>query len=627
MILRVLVVFVALACTGCVALGFDDDVELVYEADASLDNAKFGEDLRALVLRRLGAAQIGADVTTEGRSLRIVVDEPLSSAVDELVVWRGTVELYEPIEGHAPIEGTREDVEKAALVGAPTGGRILVEPIRETGRFRTRAVRASPFGELGDATLVSWGPKGTLRLRAPPTSSSGGAIAQARTRPTIVARGRTSLGAPSFDGEVLVLSFGEGARAYARAQKERHLLLTPRLPHLRRIDAVGLPPNRSLATACVVVPIVLSILWLAFVRRFDRAHPEPLWLVGVTFVLGALATLPAGIAEIAATRVSPWLDPRLVTFGGQAFALPLAFVVMTVVIGFSEEGAKLAAAVFASRRREFDEPVDGIVYGIVASLGFAAAENARYFVLGRLAPPLVIGRCFMSVPAHMFTGALWGYALGARLLGRTRISRWFLFAAAAHGLFDALLSTEGMGTLAVVLNVALASTFVVLVRRALRHGIVEPEMLAISPEERRLFRAGRPALFWLSAVGLHVTAFAIFLLGAWYQLARHRPALPFVVGSTVALALFGFAAYGVSAAVPLDVAIDDWGVTFAGAARPWRKIRGFARKDRAIEIDCEAGPLILGPAAPSVLDAIAAELTAHLGGSPNERKLTLESAR
>src|SRR6185295_2276748 len=145
----------------------------------------------------------------------------------------------------------------------------------DTGRFRTRAVHATPFGELGDATLVSWGPKGTVRLRAPASTVSGIAAAEAKKRATIVGRGRTSLGAPSFDGDVLVVSFGTDAHAYARAQKERHLLVTPRLPRLRRIDAVGLPPNTTLATACVIVPIVLSILWLAFVRRFDRAHPEP----------------------------------------------------------------------------------------------------------------------------------------------------------------------------------------------------------------------------------------------------------------------------------------------------------------------------------------------------------------
>ena len=35
----------------------------------------------------------------------------------------------------------------------------------------------------------------------------------------------------------------------------------------------------------LLVPLVLSCAWLAFVRRFDRLHPEPVWLVAVVFAL------------------------------------------------------------------------------------------------------------------------------------------------------------------------------------------------------------------------------------------------------------------------------------------------------------------------------------------------------
>src|SRR5690606_6475569 len=160
--------------------------------------------------------------------------------------------------------------------------------------------------------------------------------------------------------------------------------------------------------------------------------------------------------------------------------LPLAIAVFTLVVGLVEEGSKRLATQLAVRRPELDEPVDGIVYAIVASLGFAAAENIRYFALGRMTAPLVIARTFMSVPAHMFFGALWGYALGAKLVDpRTRTWPWLLLSALLHGLYDALLSTDGAGALAVVLNLGLATAFVLLVRRALRHGVVTDEMRAI----------------------------------------------------------------------------------------------------------------------------------------------------
>src|SRR5262245_18337774 len=107
-----------------------------------------------------------------------------------------------------------------------------------------------------------------------------------------------------------------------------------------------------------------------------------------------------------------------------------------------------------------------------------------------------------------------------------------------------------------------------MVRRALLHGVVAPKMLAIRPVDRALFRVGRPRLFWASAVLVHLLAFGIFVLGAHWQLSRHRPSLAFAAGSSVMVALLAVAALGITQTLPLDVAVDAYGVTFAGAARP-----------------------------------------------------------
>lgn len=652
------------ACGGSRVAG-TADVELTYETESEPSAAAFGQDLRALVMRRLMAAgPIGADVTQEGRRVRIVVDEALAPAADEMVTWSGTVLLLEPDPAH--VGSPRDDRGLVSMTETLPDGtvsrywegshaavaraveqwitdkehRVVAEPVWSTARgaseprYRTRVVWARPLGELGDGIMVGWGEKGTLRLRAAKGTPAESAIAAAFARATgsprgeVLVRGRTSLGRPTFEADAAYVAFGTGIAAYSRAQDEKQILTTAQLPPMKRVGAVGLPPNNTLATACFVVPILLSVAWLVFIRRFDRAHPEPVWLIAVTFVLGGLATLPAGFAELLLVNVTPWLDPRVVTFGGQLFALPLAFVVFTVVVGMCEEGAKMLGAAVAVRRREFDEPIDGIVYGIVSSLGFAAAENVRYFAMTRLSAPIVIARCFMSVPAHMFFGAIWGYALGARLVERRpRVLLFLVLAAAGHGLFDALLSTDGGAMPAVLLNVVLASVFVTVVRRSLRHGVVEDAVREILPEHRRLFRVGRPALFFLSSFALHVLAFGIVVLGGWYQLAHHRPSALFVVGSSVMLAFLAVAAFGVSATMPLDVAVDDYGVTFAGAARAWSRIRDFAVKDDHIELDCEAGPILLGPGSPAVMTDLADSLRAHLGDGAAERQVTLRSTQ
>jgi RsiW-degrading membrane proteinase PrsW (M82 family) len=664
-LLRVLGLLSALAfasaLAGCApAFAGSNDVELVYAPDdeGARGSEGGGIDLRTLVLRRLAAAQVGADVTQDGPRVRVVVDEALAPAVDEVVRWSGTLLLYatDPNAGFTPRdasgleqvtapagaeperwwEGSRDGVQRA-VEGATIdhGHKVLAEPVAGTSqrvRWRTRVVHARPVAEIDDGFFASWGEGAALRFRAQAGSEAELVLQQARRRALepgarreVVARGRTSMSSPVVEGDSIVLRFGDGPHAYARAAQERKLIATPRLPALRRVGAVGLPPDRALGTACVIVPVILSFAWLAFMRRFDRAHPEPMWLVGVTFALGAAAAFPAALLELGLARVSPWLDPTLASLGGRLVALPLAFVVFTLVVGLVEEGAKLAGALFAARRREFDEPVDGIVYGVVSSLGFAAAENVRYFAMSRLSAPAVIARCFMAVPAHMFFGALWGYALGAQLVTRSRgrVALALLGAAAAHGLFDALLATDGTAGFALLLNLLLASAFVALVRRALRHGVVSPEALAVPAAERRLYRVGRPALFVASAVLVHALALGIFVLGVWYQYARHRPSLLFVGGSSVMVALLALAALGVSKALPLDVAIDSFGVTFAGAARAWSRIRSFAASRDRVELDCEAGPIVLGPGEEAVILAIAADLGEHLGRGASERVATL----
>src|SRR5262249_43986258 len=114
--------------------------------------------------------------------------------------------------------------------------------------------------------------------------------------------------------------------------------------------------------------------------------------------------------------------------GEQTFAFPIALVVFTFTVGFSEEGSKfLGAWTLAKHRREFDEPVDGIVYGCASALGFAAIENIKYFAANRLSGLVVTGRAFTSVPLHMFVGAIWGYALGRKLVRKkTSVILYFL---------------------------------------------------------------------------------------------------------------------------------------------------------------------------------------------------------
>lgn len=67
---------------------------------------------------------------------------------------------------------------------------------------------------------------------------------------------------------------------------------------------------------------------------------------------------------------------------------------------------------YVADHQDFDEPMDGIVYGAVASLGFATIENVMYCSSGDLFVALL--RAFTAVPGHASFGAIMGYTFARR---------------------------------------------------------------------------------------------------------------------------------------------------------------------------------------------------------------------
>ena len=59
---------------------------------------------------------------------------------------------------------------------------------------------------------------------------------------------------------------------------------------------------------------------------------------------------------------------------------------------------------------EFDEPLDGVVYGVAVALGFATLENLLF--VARLGLGVAWMRALFAVPAHALFGATMGYYAG-----------------------------------------------------------------------------------------------------------------------------------------------------------------------------------------------------------------------
>ena len=197
----------------------------------------------------------------------------------------------------------------------------------------------------------------------------------------------------------------------------------------------------------VLVSFAPGLFWLWFYLRKNSYRPAPRRLIAITFGLGCLAIVPAGIVE--------WIvlgDSFLEEGAGfEGLAIGMLFVVGPV-----EEGLKFAVVRFkAYRSPYFDEPMDGLVYAAAASLGFASVENLLYVL--EFGPEVMIARAPLSTVAHLAFGGIWGYALGVHhASGRRRpllVAGALVLGACTHAIFNLLVSAPLLIPLAIALTV------------------------------------------------------------------------------------------------------------------------------------------------------------------------------
>ncbi|HVV51409.1 MAG TPA: PrsW family glutamic-type intramembrane protease, partial [Polyangia bacterium] len=163
----------------------------------------------------------------------------------------------------------------------------------------------------------------------------------------------------------------------------------------------------------IVAGAAPSLFLLTFFYLRDRWQREPLHRVVMAFSLGLYAMAAArGLAYTLLGFVSAeWLSS-----GSEASRLFESLV----LAGLVEETAK-AVVLFAAIYHwdEFDEPLDGVVYGVAVSLGFATLENVLYIAQAQSGFTVVWQRALFSVPAHALFGGAMGYYAGKAKFDRS----------------------------------------------------------------------------------------------------------------------------------------------------------------------------------------------------------------
>ena len=199
----------------------------------------------------------------------------------------------------------------------------------------------------------------------------------------------------------------------------------------------------------LTLPVVLPVLfWAVYHYHKDRHLPEPVSHLAIAFGLG-----------IAASYLSKEFYEVLGLFGLRYDAVQLGidrpwalFVYSMLAIGPIEEFAKLVVFLLVPIHfREFDEPIDGIIYASFIGLGYAAAENVHY--LQFLTTGEAFARGFAGPVIHMLFASIWGHRIAmARMQGRSIVLpalAGFAIAAALHGVYDFIVLLKPVGALPV----------------------------------------------------------------------------------------------------------------------------------------------------------------------------------
>lgn len=183
-----------------------------------------------------------------------------------------------------------------------------------------------------------------------------------------------------------------------------------------------------------VIAILPAVLLLLHINKKDCRRPEPKSQLVKAFLLGLLSiplslaiSIPMGMLGLYTESVESYTDAFCISFFGASIP---------------EESAKLIILwLFLRKNRHFDEKMDGIVYAVCVSMGFAALENVMYlFQNYDTFMEVGIVRAFTAVPAHFFFGILMGYFYSLAHFRHNKrgfyIAMTFMAPVLAHGIYD-----------------------------------------------------------------------------------------------------------------------------------------------------------------------------------------------
>ena len=190
-----------------------------------------------------------------------------------------------------------------------------------------------------------------------------------------------------------------------------------------------------------LLPVAILLIYMYYA---DRKSPEPLSQLFKAFFYGILC-IPLTLILIIPIELIGLCD------SGDPTTIPQAISSSFWGAAIPEEGSKLLFLWLLLRKNKyFDERLDGIVYAVFVSLGFAAVENIMYLI-GNYDSFVSVGiaRGVLSVPVHFSCGVLMGYFYSLTRFGNKKnkaMNRLMVLFAPImlHGIYDTIAYSIGI---------------------------------------------------------------------------------------------------------------------------------------------------------------------------------------
>ncbi len=188
----------------------------------------------------------------------------------------------------------------------------------------------------------------------------------------------------------------------------------------------------------IFAAVLPALVILLYVYKQDEL-PEPKHIVFKTFIFGCSIIIFLNLILYDVDKFSEKY------FDGETFNFFDSFI----RAAFIEEISKMIILVFyCVKKDEFDEPMDGLVYGVAVSLGYAAYENIEYVLYALKEPSFEIAtiRAYTAVPMHALCGIMMGFLITQSIFEKKynyiNLLLALLIPVGIHGLYNFSLSSS-----------------------------------------------------------------------------------------------------------------------------------------------------------------------------------------